>query len=1391
MLQVDDAIKAYQRDGQFQAAADLYKKQGKVDKAIKSLLLDPQGNLLPEALKLAMDYTNGENSLPLDPGCSINVIAQRTAEFYLRNNKVGKAKGCTEFFTESRDKVSLLKRANLKDEALELLIAEKNYSEIYRLFKGWELFERGAEVAEKLGDSSTHCDFLLHAVKQKLQGKEDYVKECKLEDANNLEKAGAKLSSVDTQLLVWLMCAILREDPTECFNVCQRFKHANNHFGAIEALNAAFKFREPNFDLKKVEITATLEKIGVITDCMQYAQDILNEIKSSGKLTKNLQLSKCRKFYQLEQSEDIYFSSPSQYFAMRRLSKCCKSRDCDGMIQFNQHVLNNMITKHFCVIVDNWKELELETVLYKILNSDKYTQLNLIIDKKSDKRNFAETCCRVGNIQEYLHCCIKLVEVASSHNSNSMRDCNLIGIDDWESLLNYGSDRIVSIFSPQWSYYLPFSRKEVEMVKRSRSVCKCLQSKMEFSSKIKGNINAFLFNWRICKLTNCSLKYELERCLEEEEAKWTKVKQKETELKENNTIKEEISDQRCKTEKKKGKKQKHKDEKSKEHDEIPGVLAQTESGYSHEFFKWLRCCRQLENGNFMGFAEGVIRRLLFSIVKTESIKPKLKVLNLISVLEVVCTGLLGSLKVTNVKRNLHVLLPESYEHTLTVFDAIVAGKYTLLNSITNTSAESVYMEKVFDSARYLLQETLWLLLGRVVQSFNALRYAALLSATVINNGFKRCLELCLCLFGNLYPIMHPSNRQKVYQILCKILNLVLKKNALQLNDFFPELHDIVKQLSTTRITNSNYIQCIFSILFKIQQRYKHSLVSLQFDSKNVKIIFKSIQIQELEGMQQVCNTRWQSGQYPNTQYQQQCSNKWRTKNETTMKQNQESLGKIGTTKHYKVEKPLSKPHANDQAEHTTDTNVHIIHDTLPEPNVTTQPCVDTITSVPNTAPTSLEATVSHPLNSYDKFKANHKEMHESSHSVLQLPINQDFIDAPAALSTSLSIIPPTADSEHTVDVITESSIMPPSTTGSRYFHTNDERESDATMFNANDVPCESTKYSSQQLSNIEQFPTATNSAVLSSSVLTQPLNATSYNAYHQHSLKFFQSPQITMIPPVSMVPMIPYGTPMIAPYLPMPGVQPGQYYPMTYDGQYVGPYTHGYETESAFQDTTMDEYDYEATEMEPHTDFELTDYVTTVNYNTTSFQDDISDEDYTVTEMGYYTDFEQIDDTDYDTMAFQATTTNEEHFPVEEMQFYRDIPLATDSVVDTTIQSDHCPICDVNINELGNEHHLVSQEHVIMESHYKEYHKIKSKYESTVAEAETLITLTKGGSKTILQHQIHKIMDSKVNFGRSACNIEENLLWQNGQMIIEKCGGELAELINSYYVQLKASELTD
>jgi len=184
--------------------------------------------LLPDALQLALDYTTGENGLSLDPGCSVNVIAQRTAEFHMQNGDIKNAVKCAEHFTESRDKVSLFKKAGFKDEVLEILNKDKKYVDMYRLYKGWGWFERGAEVAEKLENSKTHCEFLLFIVKEKLQNKQEYKKDSKLKDAKILEKAGKNLLSKQTKLLMQLMCAKLRNDPGACFNACKKFIDTDN-----------------------------------------------------------------------------------------------------------------------------------------------------------------------------------------------------------------------------------------------------------------------------------------------------------------------------------------------------------------------------------------------------------------------------------------------------------------------------------------------------------------------------------------------------------------------------------------------------------------------------------------------------------------------------------------------------------------------------------------------------------------------------------------------------------------------------------------------------------------------------------------------------------------------------------------------------------------------------------------------------------------------------------------------------------------------------------------------------------------------------------------------------------------------------------------------------------
>jgi len=844
---VDEAIKAYLKSGQYQIAANLYKDKGEIEKAIKTLLLDAQGMSLPDALQLALDYTSSENGLSLDPGCSVDVIAQRAAEFYIQNGDIKNAVKCAEHFTETRDKVSLFKKAGFKDEVLEILNKDKKYDDMYRLYKGWEWFERGAEVAERLENSKTHCEFLLFIVKKKLLCEQEYSEENKLKDAEILQNAGKSLTFEDLKLLMQLFCAKLKKNSIECIKLCKKFIDLKNHFGAIEALNAAFIIKQPNLDLNECSIATVLDKISLVIDTAQYAQDIINRIHIPGMLTE--QLSKCRIFYQFEQSDDTYYSPPSQFYWIPSLSEICKSQDCDGMIQFDKLVLHQEIQRHFNVMIDHWLEIKPEKVIFDAMKSKKYHSLNSTFDNYT---NFAETCSKCSGVQEYLCCCIKLVEIASFHIDNERKGkCGVDG-KDWMFLRNYGSKRIHKMFSSQWCYYLPFSRKEVEMVMKSKSVCECMLSKLKPRDEVKQDINSFLFNWRICKLTNRSLELELKTCLEEEETKWNEIikLQKETndkERKDSNKAKEKSKKEACKENPKKDNIPEEVQEILLKHNHTPGVLIEDKKSgqYSHGFLNWLKYCKMLEGGNFIGFAEGVIKKLLFLIIKRKSIKYKIKVLDLISLLEVICTGLLGSLQVANVIENLSIILPESYEHAIKAFDSINSPNCAILNSVANSISEKDLSKKVFYLSLHLLQKVLQLLLGELEQSSsNVLRHAASHHTTVINNGFERCLGLCLCLFGNLFPLIRNEEMCFLYQKLCDELNSMLKyfhdiPETHPLTSCFPGLPNIVNQFNTMQSFYDSFV-----VLATIQQHYNHSMVSLNFHSKDKLFTFKRISHKE-------------------------------------------------------------------------------------------------------------------------------------------------------------------------------------------------------------------------------------------------------------------------------------------------------------------------------------------------------------------------------------------------------------------------------------------------------------------------------------------------------------------------------------------------------------------
>ena len=798
VLKVDLAVKAYVKGDQYETAAKLYLQNNEIEKAIKILLLDREGKSLPYALELALKYNQ---TLTFEQGCSVNIIAQRTAQYHLQNNNIKHAVACVKYFSEVRDKISLFKKVKLIGEAIQMLYTNKQYDDLYHLLKGQGCFERGAEIAEKLNNNETHCEFLVLLIKEKLSTAQ-YAEEDRNIDAKMLEKANDRLCDghETLKLQVELICGILKKDPLACFNVCKKFI-AINKFGATEALNAAVNFKNPT--------NLNLDKIIVIVDCLCFAYDVVNDIEKTGKLSLKHSQLQCRKFYQFEQSESKLFLPPCQFYWMPNLEKfSLAERDSDGMIQFDEVNVYKLLKTHLNNVIHKLMLLDLEKILFSIITSNQYKSLNSVLDKQLDIRKFAK---RSYDISNFVICCIKLIEIAHFHDGKSIKCCDIenkdenIKISKWGKLSDYASVRLFYVFSPEWCYYFTFSKDDIRMIKESKITCNLLFTMLRSDQKVKSNINSFLENWRILKLTGCDAS-TLVKCLKKEEEKYKeKVSKEKSQDKQSN-------DKRNNT------------KKTNQSQLNEAMFIQNDSNYSHIFFAWLQSCRCLENTNFMGFAGGVIEQLFILIAERKSLKPKITVLNITYVLEIISIGLFGSLQAALVHMNrrnssIPLLFPQFYEHLVTSFDPINFTLQAFLDLVAASVVKDKNFKQINEYSLYLLQKVFYLLLGKIKPSFNVLRYAS--KTNVYKNGFERCLVLCLSLLGNLWSLLHK-------QYLTEMLS-ILKSNVSHLpsdiiKDKFPELFTNLQRIQKVKNSNND----VFNVLFSIQQHSQSYMVCLQY-----------------------------------------------------------------------------------------------------------------------------------------------------------------------------------------------------------------------------------------------------------------------------------------------------------------------------------------------------------------------------------------------------------------------------------------------------------------------------------------------------------------------------------------------------------------------------------
>lgn len=191
----------------------------------------------------------------------------------------------------------------------------------------------------------------------------------------------------------------------------------------------------------------------------------------------------------------------------------------------------------------------------------------------------------------------------------------------------------------------------------------------------------------------------------------------------------------------------------------------------HIISMWVKSCMLIQSDKrIISSSKLVLRYFLEVIARRISIRSTLSITNLVNILTIHTTALLSLTALCNCLQqklsgeHVHVLIPNSYERVLNVFDCIgkqvnqdcikvldaCMGSEKVLKADQKTSQYAV--QHIKDEITKLLWRILNLLLGKYSSHFHPLK-EALKSDDCIRRGEARhCLLLTLVVFGNLTEI---------------------------------------------------------------------------------------------------------------------------------------------------------------------------------------------------------------------------------------------------------------------------------------------------------------------------------------------------------------------------------------------------------------------------------------------------------------------------------------------------------------------------------------------------------------------------------------------------------------------------------------------------------------
>ena len=629
------------------------------------------------------------------------------------------------------------------------------------------------ELAEKSQDEATRASFVLQMAKVEYimrQANEDkHVKEDK-EAFNNVRTLlQCKDQLVRAQAL--LLFGIITKDSSFC-SQAQRIYHTLQHTtGELEAFNQILLLSNKDSRLEYQLLLDACHKAKEVSIALRNASDMNKVVKE---VLSFHGLKKIGDYCYTPQHQDILWitgwSTKSKYMYKTR------EYDSDGMLKLKvSHVRSELATR-YQIFKDSW--LSYSALKSELQQKQMAFSLHHQLWKEPHclKREYSMTEVSAEALCNYLQALVHLLELHTLKEERNESD-KLISL-------------LVAIFTPEVHIYIPdritnthisIIRRSVNSYKKFQLFVKCMPFTTVSSHPL--GVENWLKAWRGSCISQPDMKVlfgvlrDLENVMN---SKYCIRGEKPPRM-------------------------------------LPGfIFWKKDKKLRHIFSLWLNSCVEIrEKGQFLWASKLAIFYFLGTIIKHPS-QYRIRVVSIVDILSVHCTGLLVTLTHINFIQNLQgsFIIPHLYKKSVQLFNSMISWRKEDI-TIFSACAKAVHsLESKIECYQVLIGALEHLVSTSSYSDFSLLRFS--LENIVSTDAAKQCLILALVLFGNLsifnFGVQQVDNfGQKINRFYQEILFLL--QGAMNL--YRENTPEYILMAHNTISTSNSSTDIIFSLVERL------------------------------------------------------------------------------------------------------------------------------------------------------------------------------------------------------------------------------------------------------------------------------------------------------------------------------------------------------------------------------------------------------------------------------------------------------------------------------------------------------------------------------------------------------------------------------------------------